>query len=744
MEINNILQKAWPEWKVVGKLGEGAYGKVYHIRREEYGHVLEAALKLITVPADQAEIKMVMAEVTDYDSASEYFESIVKEFANEFVLMEELMGNTNIVSYEDHKVIAHEDNPGWDILIRMELLTPFSDYMVDHEIDEKMTADLGIDICDALILCHSKHIIHRDIKPQNIFITNEGKFKLGDFGVARTAERTMSAMSKKGTYTYMAPEVYKGEAYSITADIYSLGLLLYRLLNDNREPFMPPVTEKITFSVKDQALQKRMSGMEIPRPRAGSRELQDVVLKACSFYRQDRYQSSGDMKKDLLSVREKLLEQADILNQANILNQGPVIAEEQTYNIFDVKGEDLIPETESGSRDQDSFENTISMANPNNETELTERVFTGVQSVADSNSIESNNSRDDQFVEKQDETITQEKESKGQKSLGRVPIVISIVLLLSVVAFFGLGLFNNGKVIDEKATSINNKSKDEVGKSTDSTVTTETAKTTEVKDNQNQKNDEMVDVPYVIGKKEKDAKAIIQQQGLLCKITRVWSSTEKKGIVIDQDAKEYVSAGSKKKKGDTIEILISRGKKYGKETSYLGDYVRPKTLAEDPKEPEVLIDGYIYRLPCPFTEFEINGWEIADYSDIEKYSAVAPSTERKDGNLLDISKGDKTISLTIKNYSEKEVPVIETAVSSIDIHAYDLGKVTDNEIMFPGYMSFNYGKNDLEELIHLGFNTEYHNAHYYEEDKEGNFTLYINYDYDKKNGNSVRIDTYKW
>ena len=69
------------------------------------------------------------------------------------------------------------------------------------------------------------------MKPENIFVSRFGDFKLGDFGIAREQAHTMSNMSKKGTYSYMAPEIYKGEKYDSSIDIYSLGIVLYKLMN---------------------------------------------------------------------------------------------------------------------------------------------------------------------------------------------------------------------------------------------------------------------------------------------------------------------------------------------------------------------------------------------------------------------------------------------------------------------------------------------------------------------------------
>src|SRR5699024_9189261 len=151
-------------------------------------------------------------------------------------------------------------------LIRMELLKPLNEYTRKRTITRQDVIRLGIDLCKALELCQKYNIIHRDVKPENIFISDAGDYKLGDFGIARTVEKTTSGLSNKGTYTYMAPEVYKGEAYGSTVDIYSLGIVLYRLLNGNRTPFLPAAPAPITHADRENALVKRLSGAVLPPP----------------------------------------------------------------------------------------------------------------------------------------------------------------------------------------------------------------------------------------------------------------------------------------------------------------------------------------------------------------------------------------------------------------------------------------------------------------------------------------------
>ena len=234
--------------------------------------------------------------------AEAYFHGIVEELMHEFSIMFKLKGTANVVSCEDLRVLEHPDGIGWDILIRMELLHPLLPYVYEHPMARRDIIRLGIDICKALELCQRYNIIHRDIKPENIFISDNRDYKLGDFGIARTIERTSSGLSKKGTYSYMAPEVYAGKEYGFSVDTYSLGLVLYRMLNKNRGPFLPQPPEAITFSSREQALARRMSGEALPRPFYGEGRLGEIVLKACAFDPKDRYSSPQQLRQELEAI----------------------------------------------------------------------------------------------------------------------------------------------------------------------------------------------------------------------------------------------------------------------------------------------------------------------------------------------------------------------------------------------------------------------------------------------------------
>lgn len=304
----------WPEWKIIEKIGEGSFGKVYKAQRTVNGKVFYSAIKIISIPSSQSELNSIRSENGNDQSAREYFRNLVDECIQEVSTMEYFRGNSHVVSVEDYKVVEYLDDIGWDIYIRMEYLTSFLDFCAGRQVKESDVVKLGIDLCRALEYCQKLNIIHRDIKPENIFVSRFGEFKLGDFGIARELERSMSGLSKKGTYSYMAPEMYRGEVYDYKVDIYSLGLVMYRLRNQNRMPFMSLEKQLITYRDKEMALAKRMSGEAMAAPAQASQELAKVILKACAFDKEDRYDTPEEFRRDLerVSAGEKVY--ADVKN----------------------------------------------------------------------------------------------------------------------------------------------------------------------------------------------------------------------------------------------------------------------------------------------------------------------------------------------------------------------------------------------------------------------------------------------
>ena len=125
------LSEIWPEWTVEKVLGTGSYGTVYKAVRYDYVKS-EAAIKVISVPKTDEEADTLREEGLDAGQSRTYYREVVDGFVREIELLLKLRGLQNIVSVEDYKVVERKDRVGWEIYIRMELLTPLKSWLAER------------------------------------------------------------------------------------------------------------------------------------------------------------------------------------------------------------------------------------------------------------------------------------------------------------------------------------------------------------------------------------------------------------------------------------------------------------------------------------------------------------------------------------------------------------------------------------------------------------------------------------
>ena len=296
------ISKIWPKWKAVEEIGYGAFGKVYKAERVLSDKSIYSAIKVIELPNSQSEIEQLKLNGFSEEDIKKYYADLKAVYENEILIMENLKSGSNIVKIEDYEVMDHEI--GFSIYIRMELLTSLSEYKKTHSFTNAEVAKMAIDICLALENCHEKNIIHRDIKPSNIFVSELGEYKLGDFGVSKEIINSNMTMSQNGSPSYMAPEMIRMEKYGKTVDIYSLGIVLYELLNNNRKPFYP-TSGVYTIKDEEMAHRKKLEGEDVPSALNADEAMNVILKKACKANVDERYESASAMKEALTTYIER-------------------------------------------------------------------------------------------------------------------------------------------------------------------------------------------------------------------------------------------------------------------------------------------------------------------------------------------------------------------------------------------------------------------------------------------------------
>ena len=330
MERIKKYEPLWGKWTVKRIIGEGSFGAVYEVESEKFGNKSSCAVKLISFK--NAEM---LQGVKDGETlSSEELEQLkieeAKKNVREAVLMEKLQGRDHIVEIHDYDIFPGESTT--DVIIRMELLINLNDYTkickIKSENDlKRLVIKLGVDIGRALEECEAEKIVHRDIKPDNIFVNKNGTFKLGDFGLSLKMSKSASFSLRKsaGTPLYMSPEDLGWRNKSdYQSDMYSLGIVMYQLLNDGNIPY---VSDMRNYDEVYEAIGKRADGEEILPPEHENGQLWKIIQKTCQFKKENRYQNAIEFRKELerLKIGEKVEEQEE--NQNNDSDKEEILKE---------------------------------------------------------------------------------------------------------------------------------------------------------------------------------------------------------------------------------------------------------------------------------------------------------------------------------------------------------------------------------------------------------------------------------
>ena len=265
-------------YKILEKLGEGGMGVVY----------LAEDTKL----KRQVAIKFLPHHVAANKEERKRFEIEAQAAA--------ALNHPNITT-----IHAIEES-GEDTFIVMEFIDgiELKDKIKDGPIPTEEALNIAIQIAEGLRAAHKKGIVHRDIKSQNIMITNDGKVKVMDFGLAKM--RGDSQLTKigttVGTVTYMSPEQAKGEEIDLQTDIWSFGVVLYEMFT-GKQPFKGDYEQAVIYSILNE---------EPEHSDNISEDLKYIIVKALAKGKKERYQTVSEMQNDLEELKNDTFSKANV------------------------------------------------------------------------------------------------------------------------------------------------------------------------------------------------------------------------------------------------------------------------------------------------------------------------------------------------------------------------------------------------------------------------------------------------
>ena len=267
------LPEALKSWKVVSRLPDADDRELY---------------KIVGTDGDGAQKE---AQLAYYEfTGSLYNQDDIEYIKDEADFVKTIKGLGDISNYVDVVIDDNPEKQKMEVFIVTDNSKPLSEVMKDKSFSEDEVIDFGLQMSEILEKIENAGIFHGDIKPSDIFVTEDGKYKLGAF---------MDAESLDENDAFLAPEMHKGENADFTTDLYSLGMIMYTMCNDGKLPF-----EGEGVSA-DEAVDKRLAGESVPAPKNGSPKLKSVVMIAIQSENKNRWKNAGNIKNALLSLKNE-------------------------------------------------------------------------------------------------------------------------------------------------------------------------------------------------------------------------------------------------------------------------------------------------------------------------------------------------------------------------------------------------------------------------------------------------------
>lgn len=296
------------DWKVKFLVNSDKDTDIYKVSKKDFdGTVKKGILRHISI--DESVDMSFLSEEADF------LESLI-ESGESFI-------------YSDVLVTNASSEKKYDFYLVTEDLKSLAEIMKKKSFSESEIVDFGIQLSEILEMLESKNIYHGNITPDNIYLADDGKYKLGGFS---DFEGTINEL------TFVAPEIYRKDSPDFTTDIYSLGLIMYAMSNNNKMPF------ENDDNNKQSAVEDRLSGKAVTAPVNGGEKLKSVIVIACQPSNANRWKNAGNIKNALTSIKSELVDAVSVPSESIIAPEATDFSdnvfEEYEYEEFD----EIIPE----------------------------------------------------------------------------------------------------------------------------------------------------------------------------------------------------------------------------------------------------------------------------------------------------------------------------------------------------------------------------------------------------------------
>ena len=529
-------------YEILGKVGAGGMSDVYKAKDLTLGRFVA--------------IKVLKAEFSEDINFVTKFRSEAQAAAG--------LEHPNIVNIYD---VGSENGLHYIVMEYVEGITLKTYIEKKGQLSFKEAVSIAIQVGRGIEAAHNKNIVHRDIKPQNIMISTEGKVKVTDFGIARAATSNTISSDVMGSVHYSSPEQARNGFVDGKSDIYSLGIVMYEMVT-GRVPF----DGDTTVAVAIQHLQEEIVPPSVYAPNLPI-SMEKIILKCTQKNPDRRYASMtallADLRKALISPNEDFVVMVPLANQdktrvigADDLNQ----IKKQTANVYidpaSIKIQEPVVDDDDED-DDDDIEDEDGDINPKMEKAITIMgIAAGVViiiiiiylCITLAGGMKSNKNNSSNTETTKTETQTGDSQSTQIKDGVVVPSLTGKTMdqAKQELNGTGLGIKQVGTASSdtvEKGQIISQDPQD--GKTVEKNTTIEVIISSGSAGN----SENAVDIPNVVGQSETDASAALTAKGFNVTKTTSYSSSVAEGYVISQTP----NGDTKGKEGDTITLEISLG-----------------------------------------------------------------------------------------------------------------------------------------------------------------------------------------